>query len=70
MRHKVAIDPILTIRSVGYAFNEQFKEINLFPKKAAVIPRGVSRQLCVKRNDSRKLWRNAEAPAPPSPRAH
>jgi DNA-binding response OmpR family regulator len=33
MRHKVAIDPIRTVRSVGYAFNEQFGKVSSLPKR-------------------------------------
>ena len=40
MKHKVAVDPIIAIRSVGYAFNDQFGEINSLPKKQRLSPAG------------------------------
>ena len=33
LRHKVTVDPIRTVRSVGYAFNEYFAQISSIPKK-------------------------------------
>ncbi len=33
LRHKVTINPIRTIRGVGYAFNEHFGEYSSLPKK-------------------------------------
>ena len=39
LRHKVAVDPIRTVRSVGYAFNEHFGEIASFPKKGRAMKR-------------------------------
>ena len=39
LKHKVRVDPIRTIRSVGYAFNEKFGEISSVPKKGSVAKR-------------------------------
>ena len=39
LKHKVSVDPIRTIRSVGYAFNEKFGEISSVPKKGSVAKR-------------------------------
>ncbi len=39
LRHKVAVDPIRTVRSVGYAFNEHFGEIASLPKKGRAMKR-------------------------------
>lgn len=33
LRHKVTMDPIRTVRTVGYAFNEYFAQISSMPKK-------------------------------------
>lgn len=37
LRHKVSVDPIRTIRSVGYAFNERFGQSKSLPKKGRIM---------------------------------
>ncbi len=39
LKHKVTVDPIRTIRNIGYAFNEQFAKIDSRPKKGGVMKR-------------------------------
>ncbi len=41
LKHKVKVDPIRTIRSVGYAFNEAFGETSSLPKKRHMLKRGL-----------------------------
>ena len=41
LKHKVKIDPIRTVRSVGYAFNEHFGEMGSLPKKGHAIKRAL-----------------------------
>jgi two-component system phosphate regulon response regulator PhoB len=43
VRHKVAVDPILTIRGAGYAFNEQFEGARSLPKKQRLRPKRETR---------------------------
>ncbi len=37
LKHKVAVDPIRTVRDVGYALNEQFSDVGSIPKKGSVM---------------------------------
>lgn len=39
IKHKVTVDPIRTVRGVGYAFNEYFERISSLPKKGRGIGR-------------------------------
>ena len=37
LRHKVSVDPIRTVRGVGYAFNEHFGRTPSLPKKGRIM---------------------------------
>ena len=39
LRHKVIVDPIRTVRSVGYAFNENFGQTTSLPKRRRIMKR-------------------------------
>jgi two-component system, OmpR family, phosphate regulon response regulator PhoB len=39
IKHKVAVDPIRTVRGVGYAFNQYFAERPSLPKKRRMLKR-------------------------------
>ena len=39
LRHKVTVDPIRTIRSVGYSFNEHFADVDSLPSKRGTMKR-------------------------------
>jgi DNA-binding response OmpR family regulator len=39
LKHKVTVDPIRTVRSVGYGFNEYFAQISSMPKKGRRVER-------------------------------
>ena len=39
LRHKVSVDPVRTIRGIGYAFNDRFDQIKSLPKKGSIMKR-------------------------------
>ena len=45
LKHKVTVDPIRTVRSVGYAFNEQFDQTSSLPRKGRGIRRHERRRV-------------------------
>ena len=45
LKHKVTVDPIRTVRSVGYAFNEYFAQISSMPKKGRRFERPAARRV-------------------------
>ena len=45
LKHKVTVDPIRTVRSAGYAFNEYFAQASSAPKKGRGVERLRSRRV-------------------------
>ena len=46
LKHKVTVDPIRTVRSVGYGFNECFAQISSMPKKGRRVRTATPQACC------------------------